>query len=93
MKKNCWKVKKCGRETDGSMVNKFKICRAATAIKFNNVNGGKNAGRACWMVAGTLCGDKIEGSYAKKGENCILCNFYKLVKKEEGYNFKMLLIN
>jgi hypothetical protein len=27
---------------------------------------GKFGGRACWIVAGTLCGGKEQGTFAKK---------------------------
>jgi hypothetical protein len=43
------------------------------------------------MIAGTLCGGKVQGDYAQKYKSCINCEFYKLVKKEEGLDFKMLV--
>lgn len=36
----------------------------------------KNAGRICWLVAGTMCGGEPQGSFAKKIRNCRLCDFY-----------------
>ena len=44
---------------------------------------GKNAGRACWVVAGSLCGGAIQGTYAQKLANCWRCDFMNAVKKEE----------
>ena len=41
------------------------------------------------MVAGTLCGGKPQGSFVAKMQNCMSCDFYNEVKKEEGAGFKM----
>jgi methyl-accepting chemotaxis protein len=37
----------------------------------------KNAGKICWMVAGTMCGGKMQGTFAEKVGNCKKCNFYE----------------
>ena len=42
-----------------------------------------NAGRACWAIAGSLCGGKIQGTYAQKLNNCWRCDFMNKVKQEE----------
>ena len=34
-------------------------------------------------MAGSLCGGKIQGTYAQKLNNCWRCEFMNLVKKEE----------
>jgi hypothetical protein len=47
------------------------------------------AGRACWVVTGTLCTGEIQGTFAKKFKNCSMCDFYEQVKKEEFPNFKL----
>jgi hypothetical protein len=52
------------------------------------VHGGKNAGRACWVVAGTYCGGEAQGSFALKITDCSLCDFYNLVRDEEGRKFE-----
>jgi hypothetical protein len=44
---------------------------------------GKNAGRACWAIVGSLIGGKIQGTYAQKFNNCWRCDFMIAVKKEE----------
>jgi hypothetical protein len=85
-KKNCWEVKKCGREPGGAKATELGICHATTELKLNGVNEGKNAGRTCWGVTGTLCGGKVQGSFAAKMSNCLECDFYKEVKTEEGKN-------
>ena len=53
------------------------------------MHGGRDAGRACWVVAGTLCGGQVQGTFAKKFQNCELCEFYVLVRQEEGMQFKV----
>ncbi len=37
---------------------------------------GENAGHICWMVAGTMCGGKVQGAFAEKVGNCKECDFY-----------------
>ncbi len=54
------------------------------ASKLDGIHGGKNAGRACWVVAGTRCGGKVQGEFALKAGNCMICDFYRQVAKEEG---------
>jgi hypothetical protein len=83
MKKNCWEEKKCGREPNGSKVKEFGVCPATSLKVINGVNGGINGGRACWAIAGTLCGGKIQGSFALKLTNCMNCQFFKDVFIEE----------
>lgn len=65
------------------------VCSASTDVKNAATNGGMAAGRFCWKVAGTLCGGKVQGTYADKMMNCSVCDFYKAVKSEEGAAFKM----
>ena len=40
----------------------------------------QSAGRMCWLVAGTLCGGKVQGTHAEKIGNCKSCDFYGQVK-------------
>ncbi len=89
MKKNCWEFKKCGRESGGTKVNELGVCIAATEIRTDGMNSGKNGGRACWALAGTLCEGKIQGVFALKFNNCFDCDFYIHVWKEEGKNHQL----
>lgn len=82
-KKNCWEYKNCGREPGGRRAEELGICPVTTHDEFEGAHGGKRAGRACWVVAGSLCGGKIQGSYAQKLNNCWRCDFMNTVKKEE----------
>ena len=87
-KLNCWEFKKCGRHPGGIFVSDLGICPATQETRLNNVHGGINAGRICWIVTGTLCNGEIQGSFAKKYGNCDICDFYQTVKKEEFPSFQ-----
>ena len=83
MKKNCWEHKQCGRQPGGHRVQELGVCPVTTHRELSGVHDGQNAGRACWVVAGSLCGGKIQGAYAQKLHNCWKCDFMNVVKKEE----------
>jgi len=89
MKTNCWEVKKCGRQQNGIKTGEFGICLARSETSYNGKNGGKNGGRYCWKIAGTLCGGEVQGSFARKVGNCMACDFFKQVRKEEGKEFQL----
>ena len=88
MKQNCWEAKECGREPDGEHVHDLGVCPAATDAKLDGAHGGKNAGRSCWVVAGTLCGGEAQGVFATKLMSCLSCDFYKAVLAEEGQSLE-----
>ncbi|MCP4897114.1 MAG: hypothetical protein GY906_09095 [bacterium] len=85
--RNCWEIKKCGREPDGAKVPEFGVCPAAEEHRADGINGGVNGGRACWAVAGTFCGGKVQGEFASKLDNCMSCNFYESVVEEQWPNY------
>ena len=68
--KNCWEFKKCGRELGGIKVKDLGVCPA-----------NPSHGRDCWVVAGTFCGGKIQGTNAQKHATCMVCDWYKEVKR------------
>ncbi len=88
MGKNCWEYKKCNREPNGSDSIKLGVCPASTDTMLNGANNGKNAGRACWVIAGTFCGGIVQGTFANKISNCNKCDFFKTVKFEEDKDFE-----
>ena len=88
MKKNCWEFKKCGRQPGGLKSGELGVCPAAIETRTDGINAGKNGGRACWVLAGTLCGGKAQGTFAMKLVDCLKCEFYKLVLQEEGSNYQ-----
>jgi signal transduction histidine kinase len=63
---NCWEYMKCGRDKDSSLK-----CPAFP-----------NFGRICWVVAGTFCEGKIQGTFAQKYEDCTRCEFYRAVNSQ-----------
>ena len=95
MKLNCWEYRKCGREPGGSREKDLGPCPAAREERLGGIHEGKNAGRACWVVAGTLCQGEIQGTFAKKFDACEKCEFYDLVRKEEypRFEFASILLN
>ena len=86
-RQNCWEFKRCGREPGGSKTAELGVCPSATVASFNQKNSGVNGGRVCWVVAGTLCGGKVQGTFAEKLTNCLQCEFYMKVRQEEGAAF------
>jgi len=82
-KLNCWEHKKCGRQPGGPKAQELGVCPVTTYQTLDGAHGGQNAGRACWAIAGSLCGGKIQGTYAQKLTNCWRCDFMNAVKREE----------
>lgn len=83
-KLNCWEIKKCGKEPDGSNIHDTGVCPVCMDKSCNGINNGVNAGRICWAVAGTLCGGKVQGDFAQKSVSCMGCDVFKQIKQEEG---------
>jgi hypothetical protein len=90
-KANCWEIMGCGREPGGAKIN-LGVCPAAVEKRLDGIHGGRSAGRACWAVAGTLCGGEVQGTFAQKYRNCGACKFYQTVKEEQGANFQMTIV-
>jgi hypothetical protein len=95
VKINCWEFKKCGREPRGKNATLLGVCPAATDGRLNGVHEGFNGGRSCWVIAGTLCGGEVQGTFGMKYEDCKQCDFYKMVRIEEGMYFQLsvMLLN
>lgn len=91
-KLNCWEAKKCGRELGGSKTGELGVCPTAMESRLTGTHEGKFGGRACWIVAGTLCGGKEQGTFAQKYHNCEKCDFYQHVRKEEGPGFTLSIV-
>ncbi len=87
-KVNCWEVMKCGRGPGDNSPDKMGICPAAKEKRLGDIHGGNHSGRACWVVAGTFCGGKVQGTFAKKYAACKSCVFFKRVLEEEGSGFQ-----
>jgi hypothetical protein len=87
---NCWESKKCGRHPGGLEVDELGICPAYTDSIANGLNHGKNGGRICWAISGTLCDGYVQATFAKKRLTCLSCDFYQKVSLEEGSSFHLL---
>ena len=75
---------KCGRHPGGDKVDKLGLCPTAIDPIYDGFNQGDSAGRACWLVSGTFCHGKIQGSFVDKQDSCKNCAFYKKIHAEEG---------
>lgn len=84
---NCWEYTCCGREQGGLKAVELGVCPVAESESVNGLHGGRYGGRVCWAIGGTLCGGKVQGTFAGKIRNCQECNFYHLVQVEEGDRF------
>ena len=83
---NCWEVKLCGREPGGTNARALGVCPAATEFRLHGTNSGRWGGRACWVVAGTMCQGDVQGTFAGKLEGCNECGFRQRVVREEYPN-------
>jgi hypothetical protein len=86
-KNNCWEYKKCGREPGGAKADELGVCPSTEEKRLDGKHGGKNAGRTCWVIAGSLCGGKVQGTHVEKYVHCMNCDFYKSVRKDESGDF------
>lgn len=63
----CWHYKRCGRNEGNGL-------RCPAYPHF---------GRVCWVVAGTFCEGKVQGTFAQKCEDCRECDFFRGVTGRE----------
>ena len=87
VKLNCWEAEECGRQPGGIRSQEFGVCPVTTETRASGINSGINAGRACWAIAGTLCGGEKQGNYTQKLKKCLDCSFFNKVRQEEGAAF------
>jgi hypothetical protein len=76
----------CGRETGGQNVDTLGACPVSQSIRYDGVNGGNFAGRFCWFLAGTFCNGEIQGTFANKIGDCLMCPFFLEVERQEAQN-------
>jgi diguanylate cyclase (GGDEF)-like protein len=78
--KNCWEIKKCGREKGGAREVELGSCPACP-----------DRGHSCWIIAGTLCGGEIQGTFAQRDMDCLKCEVYKLYNIRTGTERERLI--
>lgn len=81
---NCWEFNECGRQLGGEKIAELGECPAAAAKSLDGIHRGDNGGRACWIIAGTYCGGKVQGTHAARHEDCEKCEFFQQVMVEEN---------
>jgi hypothetical protein len=84
---NCWEFKQCGNNPGEP---EKAACPVIKASQANGVNRGTNGGRFCWAVAGTFCSGEVQGTFARKLGNCLNCDFFRMVEREEERYFALL---
>jgi hypothetical protein len=87
-KLNYWEYWECGRETNGKNASNFGVCPSVVEDNWHDTNNGKNDGRYCWKIAGTMCVGTVKGLIARQINSCSQCPIFKTVLKEEGKSFK-----
>lgn len=85
---NCWEFKDCGRGPEGARGSFAGVCPAAKEYRLDGANDGVAAGRACWVVAGTMCGGRTQGTFVDKCGSCLECDFFSAVIDEEGREYQ-----
>jgi hypothetical protein len=83
LKKNCWEFKG-NRQRRKVCKEGCSQCLVPQMANYDGINGGKNGGRICWLIIGTLCDKNVQLTFSHKLNTCIKCDFYKSVKQEEG---------
>jgi len=78
----------CGREPGGKNAV-LGVCPAARDRESSGINGGVNAGRYCWRIAGTYCENGIQGVFAQKAGNCGDCAVFREIMLQEGPGFQL----
>lgn len=81
---NCWDFKNCARNGHDKCAKEAVVCPAFSETVLNGINGGKNGGRSCWLIPGTVCGSRIQRSFAARSLVCRFCNFKRFVLSEEN---------
>ncbi|UCD63299.1 MAG: hypothetical protein JSW34_11190 [Candidatus Zixiibacteriota bacterium] len=92
-KLNCWEFKNCGRQRGGLMADLLGACIVPEFMKYDGLNDGSGAGRACWMVPHSVT-DGHNRRTATCSRRCYTCEFYKRVvfEQEEDTKFRFTSI-
>jgi len=86
LKKNCWEYMGCGQRSGRKRSQGCTQCPVPEMTNYDGINGGKNGGRICWLITGTLCDEDVQLTFAHKFDTCRKCDFYWTVREEAGKN-------
>ena len=86
LRMNCWEYMASGRHRDGSGKEGCSQCPVPQMTNYDGINGGRNGGRACWIITGTLGDRDVQMTFSHKLATCLKCNVYIAIKEEEGDN-------
>ncbi len=84
IKYNCWEYMKCGKGPDENKTDPSRTCPAAANNVSDGLNGGRNGGRICWLIAETKCCGEVEHANQNRKNPCFSCGFRFKVMAEEG---------
>lgn len=82
-RQNCWEFWEYDLRKSLTESPTCRKCPAVVDMRLDGVHGGRNAGRACWVVPGTLCGGELHGEYQEKKKTCMSCDFFRSVRSHE----------
>ncbi len=83
---NCWQFMGCEFNDytyEKRISSKSRVCPVLLMKKYDGINNGIKAGRACWLVLNTRCCNGVQKNYIQKFQTCSKCDFYNLVIEEE----------
>ncbi len=61
----------------GDMLKCWEFMKCNSETKKNCIAVKNYADDMCWMIAGTMCGGKPQGSFAEKIGECKKCAYFK----------------
>lgn len=83
---------KCERALGGTNVFTDGLCAATTAFTADGFNSGKNGGRICWAVAGSLC-SVTQGKFAREIRSKFSALKLILLKRFRNKNLNLFVLN
>jgi len=63
-------------------VNCWEFMHCARERRRNCPAYTKRLGTMCWLVAGTMCGGRVQGAFAQKYRDCAACHFFQHVSRQ-----------
>lgn len=79
---NCWEYKNCERIPGGARAVELGICPVYNYASADGFCGGKNGGRACAFISGSLCNGYVHGTQKDKESDCHECDFYHILEQK-----------